>query len=130
MDHDDAMVSVVGSDIFEIETLRHHVVELNRGALPFPPNRIGDVDVDFWPIERSITFVQLVRDTGPIECLFQLSLSFIPRLDFAEEFRRTRPELQFERQAEIRIRPAQESQQPFDLLADLVRHYETMCVVL
>ena len=35
-----------------------------------------------------------------------------------------------ERQAEVVVHAAQDSQQPFNLLADLVRHYEAVCVVL
>src|SRR5215471_21629778 len=41
VDHDDAMLSIVGSDILEIKTLRHHIVELNGRALLLSPDRIG-----------------------------------------------------------------------------------------
>src|SRR5262249_14511576 len=77
-DHD-PMFGVVRADVFQVEPLRHHIVQLDRGALPLPTDRIRNVNVDFWSVEGTIAFVQLIPDAGPVECTFKLGFCMIPR---------------------------------------------------
>ena len=46
VDDDRPMLGVVGPDIFQVEPLRHLVVELDRGALPLAADGVGDVEID------------------------------------------------------------------------------------
>ena len=54
------VLGVVGADVFQVEILRLHVIELNRGALPLPADRVGDVEVDLRAVERAVLLVQIV----------------------------------------------------------------------
>ena len=60
-------------DVFQVEVLRLLVVELNRRALPFPADRVGDVEIDLRPVERAVAFVERVgrgraRSSAALSC--------------------------------------------------------------
>jgi hypothetical protein len=61
MNHDRPMRRVVLAGIRELEALRRIVVQLDRPELPGPSDAVRDVEVDLRPIERPVTFFQLVR---------------------------------------------------------------------
>ena len=87
----DTMLGVVGADVFQIEALRHLVIELNRRALPLAADRVGDVEVDLRSVERAVALVErrtpCRRDRArPCSCGFGV----IPGRDLAEEFGRPR----------------------------------------
>ena len=83
------VLRVVGADVLQAEPLRHLVIQLNGRALPLAADRVGDVEVDFRPVERPVAFVQRVRLPGVFERRLELCLGRIPRRDLAEELRRT-----------------------------------------
>jgi hypothetical protein len=64
------------------------------------------------------------------ERVFQLPLGMIPGGDLAEEFRRTSAQLRRDGQAEIIVDALHETDQPLDLVADLVLHDEAVPIVL
>ena len=51
MDHHGTMPGVVGADVFELETLRQVIVELDGPKLPFSAYDVFDYKVYFWAIE-------------------------------------------------------------------------------
>src|SRR4030095_16858600 len=57
---DRPVLGVVGADVLQVEVLRLLIIELNRRALPFAPDRIRDVEIDLRSVERSVAFVQRV----------------------------------------------------------------------
>jgi hypothetical protein len=65
--------------------LRHHVVELNRAALPFPPERVSDVKIDFRSVKGAVPLVDPVGLLRAIERLLQGGFGMIPGGDLAEE---------------------------------------------
>ena len=46
VNHHRPVLGVVGADVLQVEALRRDVVQLDRGALPLPADRVGDVEVD------------------------------------------------------------------------------------
>ena len=54
MDDDRPMLGVVGAGVFQIESLRHLVVELDRRALPLAADGVGDVEVNLRPVEGPV----------------------------------------------------------------------------
>jgi hypothetical protein len=87
------MLGVVGPDVLQVEALRHHVIELNRPALPYAAERVRDVEVDLRAIERAVACVNRVRLPGAVEGLLEAGFCVIPGGDLAEELLRTRREL-------------------------------------
>ena len=80
-----AVLGVVGADVFQVEVLRLHVVELDRRALPLPADRVGHVEVDLRPVERAVLLVDRVRDAGLLERRLELRLGVIPGGHLAQE---------------------------------------------
>ena len=50
---------------FRSKCSRHLVVELDRGALPLAPDRVGDVEVDLRAVERAVLLVDGVGLAAP-----------------------------------------------------------------
>ena len=76
----DAMLGVVGADVLQVEALGHLVVELNRRALPFPADRVGDVEVDLRPVEVAAALVRPCRSRQRCSsAALQLRLGLSPR---------------------------------------------------
>ena len=107
---------------FRSKRCRHLVVELDRRALPFPPDRVGDVEVDLRAVERPVAFVQRVRLARSLERGLELRLGVVPRLHRAQKFGRTRGELASGVRAEVGIHPLHQPEQPLDFFADLRLH--------
>src|SRR3954467_1792855 len=90
MNDDRAVLGIVGADVFQIEALRHLVIELDRGALPLPPDRVGYVEVEFRSVERAVARVERVGLLRRFERVLQRGLGVSPRRDVAKEFLGTR----------------------------------------
>src|SRR4030095_3297209 len=89
MNYDGTMLGVVSADVLEIEPRRNLVVELNRRALPFPPDGIHDVEVDLRAVECAITLVERVWLSHGVERALQFRFRMVPLLDRADVI--TRP---------------------------------------
>ena len=90
MNDDRPMLGVVGADVLQIEVLGLLVIELDRRALPFPADRVGDVEIDLRAVERAVLLVDGVGHAGALERRLQLRLGMIPGGDFAHELVRAR----------------------------------------
>ena len=131
VDDDRAVLGVVGADVLQVEPLRQLVVELDRGALPLPPDRVGDVEVDLRPVERAVALVDRVglarRSRAPASAAPRRgpTSAISPRYSLGP-----RRELRRGREAEVAVDPLDEPQQPLDFLADLLLGHEAVRVVL
>ena len=115
------MLGVVGADVLQVEALGQLVVELDRGALPLPADRVGDVEVDLRAVERAVAFVERVAARRRASSArFSSRLGVVPR---RRPRRETRPaastSLHLGLQAEVAVDALHEPQQPLDFLADL-----------
>src|SRR5439155_9204621 len=119
VDYHRTMLGVVGADVLEVEVSRLLVIELDRRALPLAADRVGDIEVDLWPVERPVALIERVRHAGAIERRFQLRFGVIPGGDLAEKLRRPRGQFRRERQPEIAVYALHQTDQPFDFRADL-----------
>src|SRR5689334_16555251 len=81
-----AVLGVVRADVFQVEPLGHHVIELNRRALPLSSNGIGDVEVDLRAVEGAVLRIQCVLEACALERGAQLRLRMIPRRHVTKEF--------------------------------------------
>src|SRR4051812_21241193 len=57
MQHHGPVWSVVGAGVLDVETLGQVEVELHGRALPFPANRVNELEVELGSVERSAAFV-------------------------------------------------------------------------
>ena len=64
---DRAVAVVVGTHVLESEALRHEKIELEGPALPFPPQRVGDQDVDLGAVEGAAALVEFVVEAAVAE---------------------------------------------------------------
>src|SRR5262245_51776539 len=90
MDYDRPVFGVVCADVFQVEPFRNLVVELNRGALPLPPDRVRDVEVDLGAVERTVALIDRVGLSDRVERLLEFRFGVIPLLDRTEILRRPR----------------------------------------
>src|SRR5260221_819099 len=130
MDHDRPVLGVVGADVHQVEVLRLLVIELDGGALPLPPDRIRDVEVDLRPVERAVLRVDVVGETGRVERRLQLLLRVVPRRDLAEELVRPGRELRREVEPEVAVDALDEPDEPRDFRSDLLLRDEAARIVL
>jgi hypothetical protein len=67
MDHEGSVRGVVGTGVDELEAPWKLEVDLHRGDLPSPADRVPEMDVDFGRIERALTLGDPVGDAGLLE---------------------------------------------------------------
>ena len=80
MDHHRAMTLAVLAHVGEIEALWQLEVELNGGHLPFPPDRIHELDVDFRAVEAGLARFPMVRQLHALQRFLQRALRLLPHL--------------------------------------------------
>ena len=71
VDHYRTVMLVVTANIAEVKTWRQIEIELDRTALPRPPDGILDVQIDLGSIECAATLVDLVLTVGRFERIAQ-----------------------------------------------------------
>src|SRR6185369_9052628 len=103
MDDNRHVFTVIGTDILQAETLWKLVIQLDRSALPFAPDGIGDIEIDFRPIEGAVTFIQGVTLPGLVQSGFELAFCRVPGFDFTQEFRWPCRKLRLVHQSEITV---------------------------
>lgn len=112
--------------VFEFEILGKLEVELYRGTLPIPPQSVGYRDIDLRPIKRSVTLVQLpLAAPGScegVQCVFQLALCNIPRLDISQKLVGPGRQFQPEGETEEPIDAFEEVEKTLNLFRDLATH--------
>ena len=102
-------------DVLQVEPLRHLVIELDRRALPFAADRVGDVEVDLRPVERAVLLVDGVGLAGGVERALQRPFGVIPGRDLAQVLVGPGRELGRELEPEVAVDPLHQPQQRFDL---------------
>src|SRR5207253_11123039 len=75
------VLRVVRADVLQIEVLRLLVIELDRGALPFPAQRVGNVEVDLRTVEGAVLRIQFVGQLRTIERGLELRFRVVPCRD-------------------------------------------------
>ena len=131
VDHDRAVLGVVGPDVVQVEALRQLVVELNRGALPLAADGVGDVEVDLRAVERPVALVDGVALARRLQRPPQLGLGVVPRVDRRPGTPRAGSTASSGvLQPEVAVDPLDQAQQPLDLFANLRLHHEAVRVVL
>ena len=117
VDHHRALTLALLVHERDVEALGQVEVDLDRRALPLPPDRVVDLDVDLRRVEDAAALVELVRNFAYAESRPQRLLGLVPELVGAE------PPLGTCRQVDRRLgvpEDAQELEREIEDLADLV----------
>src|SRR5262245_18515928 len=92
--NDDRIVfGVIGANVFQTESLRELVIELDCGALPLAADGSGDIEIDLRSVEGAIALIHRVWPPRALERAAELRLRVVPGLDLSEKLRRTRRQL-------------------------------------
>ena len=80
MDHHRSLLLAVGSDVRQIETIRHGIVELAGAELPRATDRVFHLKVDLRAVEGTIAFMDGKADRPALESRNECSFSGRPHL--------------------------------------------------
>src|SRR5688572_3742770 len=86
--HDGTMLTVVLTDVSQIEAFGCVVVELNGSELPLTTDAVGDFEIDLVSVKRSVPWFHFIRQPERIECALQQRLRAIPQRVIANSLRR------------------------------------------
>ncbi len=78
VEDDRAVLLPVGAGVLELETLRHHVVDLHGAELPLAAERVADDEVDLRPVERRLAFADEVLEAHLVGHVLDLALRALP----------------------------------------------------
>src|SRR5690606_19061514 len=92
VDHDRAVRTVVGPDVFEAELFGQHEVELERGPLPLAAEGVDEHDVELRAVERAAALVDAVLEAAPFQDSPELLRRLVVDRRVAERLLRTRRE--------------------------------------
>ena len=80
MQHDRALARAVLGHVGGIQPLRQHEIDLQRAALPVPPDRVAQHEFELGAVERPLPRVELVLDPGGQARRLQRALGPVPGL--------------------------------------------------
>src|SRR5262249_3046651 len=80
VNHDGAGAASLFVGIFQVESLRQGHIELNGATLPRSTDGISDMEIDFWPIKRPLSFAHLEWLAASLQCAQQTACSVLPLL--------------------------------------------------
>ena len=78
MQHDWPVATVIASDVFQAETFWQVEVALNGAELPLTADRITNINVDLWSVERSVAFLYGILNAVAIQCFAKRSRCLVP----------------------------------------------------
>ena len=64
LQHDRPVAAAVFAHVFGVQPLGQHEIDLQCAALPLPADGVGELEVEFRPIERPVARIQRVPDPG------------------------------------------------------------------
>jgi hypothetical protein len=130
MDHERAVASVVGAGVLQAESVRKLEVDLERGDLPAPSDRVADVHVDLGRVEGALPLGHEVVEARGVQRLLQGGLGLVPFLRGADELLRPGRQLRLELgQPEGAEQAQDELQQAGQLAAQLLTGAENVGIV-
>ena len=113
------------------QALRQHEIDLQRAALPLPPDRIAQHEFQLGAVERALAGIEHVVDAGDRTRLLERALRAIPRLVAARTHSRAIAEPDVKPgKTEIRVDRAEQVDEADCLVGDLRLGAEDMRVVL
>ena len=132
MDHHRTLPGAIGRLVFEVEAFGQVEVDLDRGHLPCPSDRILGLDGDLRPVERGASLVQDEFEPLPLRGLAQHLGRLGPDLVAAHALLRVpRGELEIEvGQAVVAEETEDEGQEVVQLVGHLLTRAIDMCVIL
>src|SRR5690242_2576433 len=80
MNHDWLMTLAIFADVLQTKPCRKIKVELHRRKLPQSADRIDQLDIDLWSVERRFARDRLVRNAASIEHFLERVLCGVPLL--------------------------------------------------
>ena len=78
MDHHGPVRLVIFTGVFQLKPLRQIEIPLHGAQLPKTANRILDLEIDLWSIERGLAFNPLVFNSAGVETGRQGALRLFP----------------------------------------------------
>ena len=130
MDHDGHVIGVVGANIREAEPCGHLEVELDRAHLPRAADRVGHVQVDLGPVERTLAGARHVVDAAALERGLERRFGDVPVLVGAQLVVGPERELGLRYDSEDAVEQVDVVEAREDLVLDLVERAEDVGVVL
>ena len=110
------------SCVLEVEAYRKLEIELNGPTLMRPTQCIADHDVDLWPVEGSVSRIELPLQTQTVQRFGQPLLGLIPDLNVSQELFRPGGQFEFVSKAKGVVNVLQKVQSTLHLLFDLQTH--------
>ena len=93
MQHHRLFAGIVLCHVLHLETLREVEVDLDRTALPFTPERIGDLHIDLRPVEGTAALVDRIRQVVLLKRIFEPLCRQFPYRILADRLLRLRRDL-------------------------------------
>mmetsp|Transcript_61073 Transcript_61073/g.113305 ORF Transcript_61073/g.113305 Transcript_61073/m.113305 type:complete len:250 (+) Transcript_61073:404-1153(+) len=116
--------------ILQVESNGQLEVQLDGSALVFPPHGISQADVNLGTIEGAITRIQAPVQTRYIEHLLHGSFCRIPDCSFTNGLLRSSGQCHGRIETKLLVDKHQKLQCSKDLLLDLLRAAEDVCIIL
>ena len=130
VDHDRTVFLTICSCVFQFESLRQLEVKLDGTALPRSSDGVFQMEVDLRAIECAVAFVDYIVKAKIIECAAETFGCYLPVLIASHAVFRTGGQLYVIFESEQLIYLIDQSYNTFDLVTDLFRHHEDMCIIL
>ena len=130
MNHDWLLLGTVGVNVLKLEVVRQLEVKLDSAALPRTTKAVGQMEVNLRTIESTVALVDHVIDTHGIKCVTKALLSALPILVRTHRILWARRKLNAVWEAKLGIVSGNEVRCIRDLLSNLIRADEEVCIVL
>ena len=130
VNHNWTMLLAILTDISQIKLLWQLHIQLNGTALPGTTNRILQMEVDFWTIERTITLVDNIVQSTMIQGILQAIGSQLPHFIGTHGVLRTGGQLSMISQAKGTVYLIKEVNNLLNFPFDLLRSHKDMSIIL
>ena len=130
VDHDRSVLLAVRARILQVEPERKLEVKLDGSALPGTSDGVFQMEVDLRSVERAVAFIYHIRESDVVERGSQRVCRHFPVLVASHAVLRTGGKLYMIFESEEAVYLVDQFYNAFDLILDLLRRHEDMCVVL
>ena len=130
VDHDRTVFLTICSCVFQFESLWKLHIQLDSSALPCSSDRVCQMEVDLRSVECSVSFIYHIVKTKVIKRTTKTFCCKFPVFITSHTVFRTCGKFYVIFESEQLIYLIDQSYNTFDLVTDLFRHHEDMCIIL
>ena len=130
MNHNRLLLGAVGVNVLKLEVVRQLEVKLDGAALPRATKAVGQMEVNLRTVERTVALINNILNAHRLKCVAQALLSALPILVRTHRILWARRKLNAIWEAKLCIVSGNEVRCIRDLLSNLIRTNEEVCIVL